>query len=47
MELNLRKPEDCTFDMISLGEIMLRLATEPQDDGESHSREPKPITIKK
>ena len=25
MELNLRKPEDCTFDMISLGEIMLRL----------------------
>lgn len=29
------------------GEIMLRLATEPQEDGESHGREPKPITIKK
>lgn len=25
MNLNLRKKEDCTFDMISLGEIMLRL----------------------
>ncbi len=25
MELNLRKKENCTFDMISLGEIMLRL----------------------
>ena len=25
MELSLRKPEECTFDAISLGEIMLRL----------------------
>ena len=25
MKLELRKKEDCTFDMISLGEIMLRL----------------------
>lgn len=25
MNLNLRNKEDCTFDMISLGEIMLRL----------------------
>ena len=25
MNLNLRKKEECTFDMISLGEIMLRL----------------------
>ncbi|MCR4563456.1 MAG: hypothetical protein K5755_02325 [Clostridiales bacterium] len=25
MKLNLRKKEDCAFDMISLGEIMLRL----------------------
>ena len=25
MNLNLRKPEECMFDQISLGEIMLRL----------------------
>ncbi len=33
MELKLRKKEDCTFDMISLGEIMLRL-----DPGDSRIR---------
>ena len=40
MNLNLRKKEDCMFDMISLGEVMLRL-----DPGEMRVRNARQFTV--
>ena len=36
MNLNLRPKEECTFDAVSLGEVMLRL--DPGEGKNSHSK---------